>query len=117
MNTQTIRHLTSLELKQEADNGARYVQYVFVISFLVGTIRKKSAVFLLRPGERAFRQSWPYSLLTLLFGWWALPKGPRRTLQALRTNFHAGVDVTREVTATAEGYILYREFEESRRAI
>jgi hypothetical protein len=33
-------------------------------------------------------------LLSLLFGWWGLPWGPVRTIQALVVNFSGGLNVT-----------------------
>jgi hypothetical protein len=39
----------------------------------------------------------PWTLLTLVMGWWGIPWGPIRSVQSLWTNLKGGVDVTAEV--------------------
>ena len=42
-------------------------------------------------------RAFPYSLLTLVLGWWGIPWGLIYTPLALMTNFSGGRDVTAEV--------------------
>lgn len=46
--------------------------------------------YLLRRSPRAAGVRAGYTLLTLLFGWWAIPFGPIRTVQALYRNLRGG---------------------------
>jgi hypothetical protein len=43
---------------------------------------------------RNWLRALPYSLGSLLLGWWGLPWGPIRTVQALVVNFNGGESVT-----------------------
>ena len=39
-------------------------------------------------------RSFLYSLVTLVFGWWSLPRGPISTIQSLFINIFGGTKVT-----------------------
>jgi hypothetical protein len=43
----------------------------------------------------------PFSLISLVAGWWGIPWGPIWTLTTLATNLSGGKDVTREILAAA----------------
>ena len=88
-----IGRMTVGEMRAEVRQGARFVTFEYVLSFVV-TRRKTSPVFFVRPGERTFFKSLPYSLLTLLTGWWSFPFGPAFTIGAIRDNLRGGRDVT-----------------------
>ena len=64
---------------------------------------------MLRKNESAFRKGLRFTILTALFGWWGIPKGPRTTIETLRTNLKGGTDVTGEVMDTVAGHLLFRE--------
>ena len=71
-----IGRMTVGEMRAEVRQGARFVVFEYVLSFLLVTRRKTSAVFFIRPGESVFWKCLPYNLLTLVAGWWAIPWGP-----------------------------------------
>ena len=77
--------------------GGRLVFFEYCISFIVGTIRRPSTVYFLRPGEVGVLRGMPYTLLSLLLGWWGVPWGLIYTPLTLLTNLTGGRDVTAEV--------------------
>ena len=97
MNIRGIDHLTPAELEKELAAGARFVFFEVCISLLFLTFRRPSAVYLLQPGDRGLLRGLPYSLLTLLLGWWGVPWGLVYTPLALVTNFSGGCDITAQV--------------------
>ncbi|MGK7948822.1 MAG: hypothetical protein AB4368_08455 [Xenococcaceae cyanobacterium] len=70
-------------------NYVVYVSYRYAISFIFVTIYKRSAP---HRTDGINRFLWPvlYSLITLLLGWWGIPWGPIRTVQALYINLRGG---------------------------
>lgn len=92
-----IGRLTVGEMRAEVRQGARFVVFEFVLSFLLVTRRKTSAVFFIRPGESVFWKALPYNLLTLVTGWWAIPWGPAHTIGAIKDNLQGGHNVTAQV--------------------
>lgn len=89
--------LTDQQFADEIARGARVVIFEYTISILVMTFKRGSDPFFVRPGEGTFGKSWPYSLLSFLFGWWGIPWGFIWTPMALYTNFSGGRDVTQQL--------------------
>lgn len=94
-----IDHVSPEQLEEELRQGGRFVVYQYVISVLVLTFRRSSAIIYLPPGASAAARGLPYTLITLLLGWWGFPWGFIYTPAALFTNLTGGKDVTREVAA------------------
>ncbi len=92
-----ISRMTVGEMRSEVRQGARFVVFEYVLSFLVVTRRKTSAVFFVRPGESIFWKSLPYNLIALALGWWAIPWGPAFTIGAVKDNLQGGHDVTQRL--------------------
>ena len=92
-----IGRMTVGEMRSEVRQGARFVVFEYVWSVLLVSKRRTSAIFFLRPGERAFWKSLPYNLVTLVCGWWAIPWGPAFTIGAVKDNLQGGHDVTGRV--------------------
>ncbi len=92
-----IGRMTVGEMRAEVRQGARFVVFEYVLSFLLITRRKTSVVFFIRPGESVFWKCLPYNLLTLIAGWWAIPWGPAFTIGAVKDNLHGGYNVTTQV--------------------
>lgn len=77
--------------------GGRFVVYEYCISLIAWTLRRPSAVWYLRPGEVGIVRGLPYSLISLLLGWWGLPWGMIYTPLTLLTNCAGGHDLTADV--------------------
>jgi hypothetical protein len=94
-----IEGRTRAQLQAELNQGARFVFFTYVISLGIVTFRRSSAIIYKAPNESAWVKGLPYSLLSLLMGWWGIPFGFIYTPIALYSNFNGGVDVTDEVAA------------------
>jgi hypothetical protein len=109
MQIVNAKRFTAEELQKEADRGSKFVYYPYVISLILGSVRRNSGIYLVRKGENAAKKAIPYIILSSLFGWWAIPFGPKHAWKAIRTNWKGGTDVSDEVTATVAGILLFRE--------
>lgn len=87
-------------IRDEINRGGRLVIYTYCVSILVMTFKRGTDLRLVKAGESGAFGSWPYSLLTLLLGWWGFPWGPIYTIQSLYQNLSGGIDVTADVMAT-----------------
>jgi len=71
----------------------RYVVYAYCISLVVITFKRYSRPVLVRAGESAVSKGMPYTLLTLVAGWWGIPFGPIYSVWALWENLRGGKEV------------------------
>ena len=115
MRIKNIEGLSAKDLQREAAEGARFVYFPYTVSMLIITLKRTSGVYLVRPHEKASRKGLPFTLISLLFGWWGIPYGPKYTLDSLRTNTRGGKDVTDEVMSTVAGHILFQEAQRSKK--
>lgn len=81
------------DLAAEVQRGARVIEFSWCVSLLVVTFRRGSFV-LVRPGESALSKGLPYTLLSLVAGWWGFPFGLIFTPLAVIQNLAGGRDVT-----------------------
>jgi hypothetical protein len=81
-------------LKRPGAASDRLVCFDYCISLLLVTLRRTSNVYRLRPGELGLLKGLPFTLVTLLLGWWGVPWGIIYTPLALLTNLSGGRDVT-----------------------
>lgn len=102
MRIHGIEHLTLAEVDEVLAAGGRLVFFEYCISLVIATQRRPSSIYLLRPGEMGLVRGLPFSLISLLFGWWGIPWGLIYTPLTLITNFSGGRDVTIEVRALLE---------------
>lgn len=91
----TVRLPESFESKLAA--GGRFVVFRRVWSFLLFTRDRVTGPVWVAPGDTPAAEAWKSSLFTFLFGWWALPFGPLRTIRALLWNAKGGRDVTEAI--------------------
>lgn len=64
----------------------RPVRYVLVVSAVVVTLHWESRVYQTHDRRERFLRGLPYSLFNAAFGWWGVPWGPVRTVQAFAAN-------------------------------
>ena len=98
MNIQGIERMSRDRLQFELQKGAKLVCYQYAISILVFSFRRSSDVYFIPAGESAVTKGLPWSLISLVAGWWGIPWGPIFTIQSLVTNFKGGQDVTAELS-------------------
>jgi len=109
MKIENVEDFSAAFLQEEVEKGGRFVYFAYTISLIIFTFRRTSGVHLIRANENGANAGFVYSLITALFGWWGIPWGPKYTISALQTNLHGGKDITDEVMAVVEGYVLYEE--------
>ncbi len=92
-----IGRMTIGEMREAVKQGARFVVFEYVLSFVVISRRRVSMTYFIRPGESTFTKSLRYNLINLLLGWWSFPFGPGLTIGAIRDNLKGGTDVSARV--------------------
>ena len=111
MKIKNIDGLSAEDLQEEVKSGGRFIYYPYTMSLIVLTFKRTSGVYLIRQNENRIAKGLPFTLISILCGWWGIPIGPKYTLESIRTNLKGGKDVTDEVMATVAGHILFREAE------
>jgi hypothetical protein len=91
--------LSPHELAQELDRGGRVIEFSWCVSLVVITFRRSSTV-LVRAGDSALAAGLPYTLLSLVAGWWGFPFGLIFTPIAIGQNLLGGTDHTENVRAS-----------------
>jgi hypothetical protein len=94
MRIHGIDNLTPEELEQALAAGGRFVFYEYCISVVVATLRRPTGVYFLRSGELGLVRGLPFTLISLLLGWWGVPWGLIYTPLTLVTNLSGGRDAT-----------------------
>lgn len=88
------------ELQAEIAQGGKFVIYQFCISILIMTFKRSSNIYFISHEQNAVVKGLPYTLLSLLLGWWGIPWGPIYTIQSVWVNFQGGKNVTQEILAS-----------------
>jgi hypothetical protein len=94
---QGVDGLSQSELDFELQRGAKFVVFQYCVSVIVLTFRRSSDIYFVRSGESAVGKGLPFTLISLIAGWWGIPWGPIYTVQSLYYNFQGGKDVTQHV--------------------
>ncbi|HEC23812.1 MAG TPA: hypothetical protein ENI95_12940 [Chloroflexi bacterium] len=94
-----VEGMTAADLHLELQKGGRFVIYQYCISVIVMTFKRASNVYFLRAGESGVIRGLPFTLLSMMLGWWGFPWGPIYTLESLAINLQGGRDVTQEILA------------------
>jgi hypothetical protein len=97
MKIKNIENLTDQEISWELQNGAKFVYFQYTISILVMTFKRPSDIYFLRANESHWGKSMPFTLLSLVLGWWGFPWGLIYTPMVLFSNLSGGKDVTNEI--------------------
>lgn len=82
--------MTPEQVRFEAQRGGRFVVYSYCVSLLVVTFRRSSDVYFIRENENAVVKGLPWTLLTLVIGWWGIPWGPIYTVSSVVLNLKEG---------------------------
>ncbi len=93
-----IENMSGAEMSAELAKGGAFVVYEYAISIVIMTFYRSSDIIFIRADDNRIVKGLGYIILTLVLGWWGIPWGPIRSVQALVTNFQGGKDVTSKVT-------------------
>jgi hypothetical protein len=91
--------MSSDQLRLELQPSAKIVCCQYCVSLWVITFRRSSHADYFPAGESRVAKGLPWTLLTLVLGWWGIPWGPIFTAQSLITNFKGGKDLTADFSA------------------
>jgi hypothetical protein len=94
---QGIEGMKHGELEFELQRGAKFVLFQYCVSVIILTFRRPSDIYFVRQGENALVKGLPFTLLSLVAGWWGIPWGPIYTIQSIYNNSRGGKDVTQAV--------------------
>jgi hypothetical protein len=93
----SIAGMSPNEIAFEIQRGGRFVVYQYCFSIIFMTFKRNAPVRFVRAGESASAKGLPFTLLTLVVGWWGIPWGFIYTPQVIYKNLKGGVDVTHYV--------------------
>lgn len=99
MKTVSAEGMSADQLRFEIQRGAKLVCYQYCVSVVVMSFRRSSNIYLIPAGQSAISKSLPWTLLTLVAGWWGIPWGPIFSIQSRVTNFKGGKDITAQFAA------------------
>lgn len=88
------------QLQVEIQQGGKFVMYQYCISILILTFKRSSNIYFISHDQSPVVKGLPFTLLSLVLGWWGIPWGPIYTVQSVWVNFKGGKDVTQEVLAS-----------------
>ena len=94
-----IENMSGAELSAELQKGGKFVVYEYAISLLVITFFRSSNITFMKADESRVVKGLGYTIPTSILGWWGIPWGPIRSVQAIATNFKGGKDVTDRVVS------------------
>jgi hypothetical protein len=97
MKINGIDGMTVQDLQDEVYSGGKFVIYNYCVSIIVMTFKRGTDIYFVKHNQSRFAKSMPWTLISLLLGWWGLPWGLIYTPAALATNIGGGKDVTNEV--------------------
>lgn len=97
LDLHAFSNVTEQEFRARLAAGERFVVYHYAVSVVVYSFRHPTKVYALRSGSRAVLRGLPWTVLTALLGWWAIPSGPVYTIQCLAMNLRGGEDVSADI--------------------
>lgn len=82
------------QLQAELRRGGKFVIYLWVVSIVIYTWKRPSAIYYIPPGGDRITPGLLFSAVSFLLGWWGIPWGIFYTAESIYTNFTGGKDVT-----------------------
>ncbi len=95
-----IENMTTQQVNDQLQRGARFIIYQYCVSILVMSFKRSSDIHFVPAGESRARKGAVFCLLSLLLGWWGIPWGPIWTIATVGKNLGGGIDVTHDVLAS-----------------
>jgi hypothetical protein len=87
------------DIEAQLAAGSRFVVFEYCISLIIVTLRQPSRVHLIPAGKTGLLPGFPYTILSLLLGWWGIPWGLIYTPLVVVTNLAGGRDITAAMRA------------------
>ena len=109
-----VEGFSTEQLEEQVKRGGRLVYFPYTVSLILFTFKLKSELYLIKPNQKATRKGLPFLLISLFFGWWGIPFGPKETMKSLSIIRKGGKDITEEVLSIWAGRALFREAEKEK---
>ncbi len=97
MQIKNIEGLSVAQIKELVNQGAEFVYFPYTVSFVLGTVRRASSIYFIRPYEGKFKYFYKHVGVNALLGWWGIPWGPIYTIGSMYHQLSGGKDVTQAV--------------------
>jgi hypothetical protein len=94
MKIRGIEGMTIQEVQSEVNAGGKFVIFSYCFSIIVMSFKRPTDIYFIKSTENAFVKSLPYTLLTLVLGWWGIPWGIIYSFGCLGRNIGGGKNVT-----------------------
>lgn len=91
------------QVEDDVLRGGRFRIFRYNFSIVVISFQRGSGIQYIRAGHGPGAHAWPWTLLSMVVGWWGIPWGIFFTIQTLYTNCMGGKDVTSEVLTSVVG--------------
>ena|SRR3989344_5614220 len=97
MPVKGLEGMSNAQVVKELKQGGKFVIFQYCISIVILTFRRSSDIYFIKKDGSALSAGLPYTLVSLVLGWWGIPWGPIYTIGTIATNLGGGKDVTKEV--------------------
>jgi hypothetical protein len=91
--------MSRAEVNEAIGRGGRFVFFETCISCVLFTLRRPTEIVFLPAEHSGWVRGLPYTLVSVVFGWWGLPWGIICTPLVLANNLAGGCDVTAQICA------------------
>lgn len=95
--------MTLQQIEDDVLRGGRFRVFRYNFSIVIMSFMRSSGLKYIRAGHGPGAQAWPWTVFSVLVGWWGIPWGVIYTIQTLYTNCMGGKDVTAEVLGSVVG--------------
>jgi hypothetical protein len=107
LNVEGIDNMSSDQIVNEINKGAKFKRYKYCQSFIVVTYNKVSPTIFIKSTESSIEKAIPYILQSLFLGWWGIPWGPIYTIGAVFQNIFGGEDLTKDIIKIMKEFGVY----------
>lgn len=94
---------TSSRLAFDLQTGAQFVVYQYAVSIVIASFLQPSGIQIVRANGSRLLRGLPWTMVSLLAGWWGIPAGPIFTIAAVIRNSRGGIDLSDTVVAVLRG--------------
>ncbi|MEZ5388033.1 MAG: hypothetical protein R3F13_21205 [Prosthecobacter sp.] len=105
-NNRPVAGTEGMNLQQIEDDvlrGGRFRVLKWNFSVIIMSFQRSAGLRYIRSTEGPGLYAWPWTLLSLVVGWWGIPWGIIYTISTLYTNCMGGTDVTADLLASVLG--------------
>jgi hypothetical protein len=97
MKIKGVDGLSLQQVQEEVSRGGKFVVFSYCFSIVVMSFKRPTDIYFIRADQNAFLKSLPWTVISLLVGWWGIPWGIIYTFSSLFNNIKGGRNVSTEV--------------------